>query len=577
MRPSALVIYSRGESQGSSVTYSSTDPPTLMNSKYISLPGNHTPLSTCNGLVCFSSIDPSPIVYFNTTLYVCNPSTQELRKLCLDNPNHPPQSRTFEMGFGFDSFTNKYKVLRVFQDYPVVTDVRRIGFEVLTLGSLDEKWRRVENLPVEGFDLAGCSLNGATHWIIIPEYPCHSIVTFSIRDEKFGRELGKLTQGGGKKAKNGEFFSDAGIIPRAVRQFFEVLKAQNAEYSMKITFLKLYNEEITDLLALEECVKFIDDKLKKPIALMKDGKGGVFVRGLEEEIVTTANEIYKILEKGYVKRRTAKTLLNKQSSCSHSIFSITIHIKECTPEGEELIKCGKLNLVDLAGSVNISRSGARERRAREAGEINKSLLTLGRAINALVEHSGHVPYRCESENGHSRAVETTRSSSNTTMNFFKTLNLHSSSYPTLLKKHRLPMTKNCLISKINMSTSKVKMGTEQWTSANGMEANQVVRAQLSSAATSSFEDLDVANRNLLCCIEDSLKLDNEARGNIDSMLDPCCNDLRVLKSVHYHKIVEITENAGKCLEKEYMVSKLIAYICSVLICYDAKKHVFVGV
>lgn len=47
-------------------------------------------------------------------------------------------------------------------------------------------------------------------------------------------------------------------------------------------------------------------------------------------------------------------------SRSHSLFSITIHIKEPTPEGEELIKCGKLNLVDLAGSENISRSGARE-------------------------------------------------------------------------------------------------------------------------------------------------------------------------------------------------------------------------
>ncbi|KAK6144525.1 hypothetical protein DH2020_021345 [Rehmannia glutinosa] len=166
-------------------------------------------------------------------------------------------------------------------------------------------------------------------------------------------------EGGGRK-KNGEFPSDAGVIPRAVRQIFDILEAQNAEYSMK---------------------------------LMEDGKGGVFVRGLEEEIVTTANEIYKILEKGSAKRRTAETLLNKQSSRSHSIFSITIHIKECTPEGEEMIKCGKLNLVDLAGSENISRSGAREGRAREAGEINKSLLTLGRVINTLVEHSGHIPYR----------------------------------------------------------------------------------------------------------------------------------------------------------------------------------------
>ncbi|GKV08217.1 hypothetical protein SLEP1_g19882 [Rubroshorea leprosula] len=201
------------------------------------------------------------------------------------------------------------------------------------------------------------------------------------------------TMEGGARKKNGEFPSDAGVIPRAVKEIFDILEAQHAEYSMKVTFLELYNEEITDLLAPEETSKFIDDKSKKPIALMEDGKGGVFVRGLEEEIVCTANEIYKILEKGSAKRRTAETLLNKQSSRSHSIFSITIHIKECTPEGEEMIKCGKLNLVDLAGSENISRSGAREGRAREAGEINKSLLTLGRVINALVEHSGHVPYR----------------------------------------------------------------------------------------------------------------------------------------------------------------------------------------
>ena len=144
-----------------------------------------------------------------------------------------------------------------------------------------------------------------------------------------------------------------------MRQIFEILEAQNAEYSMKVTFLELYNEEITDLLAADES-KFSDDKSKKPIALMEDGKGGVFVRGLEEEIVSSANEIYKILDKGSAKRRTAETLLNKQSSRSHSIFSITIHIKECTPEGEEMIKCGKLNLVDLAGSENISRSGARD-------------------------------------------------------------------------------------------------------------------------------------------------------------------------------------------------------------------------
>ncbi|KAF8403314.1 hypothetical protein HHK36_011416 [Tetracentron sinense] len=197
-----------------------------------------------------------------------------------------------------------------------------------------------------------------------------------------------------KSGPNGQLPPEAGVIPRAVKQIFDTLEGQNAEYSVKVTFLELYNEEITDLLAPEELSKVsMEEKQKKQLPLMEDGKGGVLVRGLEEEIVTSANEIFTLLERGSAKRRTAETLLNKQSSRSHSLFSITIHIKEATPEGEELIKCGKLNLVDLAGSENISRSGAREGRAREAGEINKSLLTLGRVINALVEHLGHIPYR----------------------------------------------------------------------------------------------------------------------------------------------------------------------------------------
>ncbi|EOY08297.1 hypothetical protein QUC31_010914 [Theobroma cacao] len=197
-----------------------------------------------------------------------------------------------------------------------------------------------------------------------------------------------------KTGPNGELPAEAGVIPRAVKQIFDTLESQNAEYSVKVTFLELYNEEITDLLAPEEISKVaLEEKQKKQLPLMEDGKGGVLVRGLEEEIVTSASEIFTLLERGSAKRRTAETLLNKQSSRSHSLFSITIHIKEATPEGEELIKCGKLNLVDLAGSENISRSGARDGRAREAGEINKSLLTLGRVINALVEHLGHIPYR----------------------------------------------------------------------------------------------------------------------------------------------------------------------------------------
>ena len=123
-------------------------------------------------------------------------------------------------------------------------------------------------------------------------------------------------------------------------------------------------------------------------------QGSVVINGLEEVIVHSKDEVYSILERGRLRRQTAATLLNACSSRSHSVFSVTVHMKESSINGEEMLKTGKLNLVDLAGSENISRSGAVDKRAREAGNINQSLLTLGRVITSLVERAPHVPYRC---------------------------------------------------------------------------------------------------------------------------------------------------------------------------------------
>lgn len=93
------------------------------------------------------------------------------------------------------------------------------------------------------------------------------------------------------------------------------------------------------------------------------------------------------------KRQTHATLLNDLSSRSHCVFMINVYVKEILVEGIVTVKTGKLNLVDLAGSENISRSGAVNTRAREAGNINQSLLTLGRVIKALVQRQQHIPYR----------------------------------------------------------------------------------------------------------------------------------------------------------------------------------------
>jgi len=198
-------------------------------------------------------------------------------------------------------------------------------------------------------------------------------------------------EGGVKRSASVSWDEDptSGIIPRALAQILDNLKAQsdNLEYSVKISFLELYNEEIFDLLSTP-----VDDTTK--LRLYEDAykKGSVIIQGLEEVQVHTKSQVYTILEKGSDKRKTAETLMNANSSRSHTVFTVTVHIKEAMLE-EEVLRIGKLNLVDLAGSENVGRSGAKDGRAREAGNINQSLLTLGRVITNLVERAPHIPYR----------------------------------------------------------------------------------------------------------------------------------------------------------------------------------------
>ncbi|RLN62643.1 hypothetical protein BBJ29_001000 [Phytophthora kernoviae] len=177
----------------------------------------------------------------------------------------------------------------------------------------------------------------------------------------------------------------AGIIPRSVRRIFEALEAKGEEFSVRVSFLQLYNEELKDLL---------DPDGDKKLRLMEDTKrGGIYCLNLLEVTATTAKHVFELVNTGVKNRITSETLMNENSSRSHSIFTIRIHSKEHNAAGEDLLRVGQLNLVDLAGSECVGRSGARNARAREAGTINQSLLTLGRVITALVDNLPHVPYR----------------------------------------------------------------------------------------------------------------------------------------------------------------------------------------
>lgn len=167
-----------------------------------------------------------------------------------------------------------------------------------------------------------------------------------------------------------------------------MLEEDMREIAVKCSFIELYNEELRDLLATDDSAR---------LKLYEDGSkklhGGTYVQGMEETYVKRATEGIKLLQTGNEKRQVAATRCNELSSRSHTVFTVTVYVKRTADNGEEFVSAGKLNLVDLAGSENIQRSGAENKRAAEAGLINKSLLTLGRVINALVDRASHIPYR----------------------------------------------------------------------------------------------------------------------------------------------------------------------------------------
>uniref|UniRef100_A0A3B4AHM7 Kinesin-like protein n=1 Tax=Periophthalmus magnuspinnatus TaxID=409849 RepID=A0A3B4AHM7_9GOBI len=179
--------------------------------------------------------------------------------------------------------------------------------------------------------------------------------------------------------------SQRGVIPRAFEHIFETIQCtENTKFLVRASYLEIYNEEIRDLLGSE---------IKNKLELKEHPERGVYVRDLSMHTVHSVGECEGILEQGWRNRAVGYTLMNKDSSRSHSIF--TIHLEICsTGNGHDHLRAGKLNLVDLAGSERQSKTGATGERLREATKINLSLSALGNVISALVDgRSKYIPYR----------------------------------------------------------------------------------------------------------------------------------------------------------------------------------------
>ncbi|KRT81979.1 Kinesin, partial [Oryctes borbonicus] len=181
--------------------------------------------------------------------------------------------------------------------------------------------------------------------------------------------------------------SQPGIMVRALNDLFNAVKDKEDQYSVTMSYLELYNEQIRDLL----------NPSSGYLELREDARGrNIQVAGLSEISTTSTNEVMLLLQKGNKARTIEPTAMNKTSSRSHALLSVTVRHSIPIDKKDHLrmrVKQGRLFMIDLAGSERANKTKNRGKRLQEGAHINRSLLALGNCINALSGGARYVNYR----------------------------------------------------------------------------------------------------------------------------------------------------------------------------------------
>jgi len=226
---------------------------------------------------------------------------------------------------------------------------------------------------------------------------------FEVSSEAEAKQTELINNMKNGKYKNRPNTSDPDLSTR-VPETSKVSIDEDAQYSVFISYVEVYNNYIYDLLEHPQADPVSGKPKLASKGLREDNCRNMYVYGVTETEVKTPEEALNTFFRGQRQRRVAQTMLNLQSSRSHSIFNIRLVAVPYDPLGEDIMcdptvmTVSQLALVDLAGSERTARTGNTGERLAEASKINQSLMTLRTCIEILRENqqtngSKMVPYR----------------------------------------------------------------------------------------------------------------------------------------------------------------------------------------
>lgn len=205
-----------------------------------------------------------------------------------------------------------------------------------------------------------------------------------------------ISGGDGGGHNLGASMSDAGPLVRSSTTLPATLSASQSggngnitgvltrDYFIELSFFEIYNEAVLDLLHAGGSQQHRRRKVRVHPVM------GVYVEGLTYEKVSSWSQCFRYLQRGLLLRHTAATKMNEVSSRSHAIFQLRLVQNDMTDIGPVQHR-SNVYLADLAGSERIKLSAVEGERLKESAQINLSLTTLRRVIDALIQQSPTAP------------------------------------------------------------------------------------------------------------------------------------------------------------------------------------------
>ncbi|GMI14839.1 hypothetical protein TrLO_g12317 [Triparma laevis f. longispina] len=181
--------------------------------------------------------------------------------------------------------------------------------------------------------------------------------------------------------------SNWGLTRRFVEYLFnevETKRAKNqATIKVSCEFLEIYCDELRDLFYTMDHSG--DKKALANAPKLEPGmnaQGRVVVKGIMCKEASNMEQMLGWFNEGNKGRVVHATEMNKESSRSHSVF--TIYTENFNHTTKKTFK-GKLNIIDLAGSERTGKSMVEGQQLEEANAINNSLMALGMVVSSLGE------------------------------------------------------------------------------------------------------------------------------------------------------------------------------------------------